>query len=162
MFHGLRFITLLVPPYSFIALGVILVVCILSLIFSLRINKIRIRQLKAENQNLFVTLFALFIISEVAMIITTILMMIYTNVIISPLSRVHSEWGLVTAQDYLNLVYYYVIYGVVYANLQFLSAFVLRKPLGNQFAGFFVCFSAFNTGIWVLGNMILGLLGIPY
>jgi len=162
MFHGLRFIFLIVPPYSLIALGVILVICILSLILSLRIHKIRVVEIHTKDQSLFATIIALLLFSEVAMVITTVVMMVFTNVAIGPLTSVHNEWGIAANHTYVQLISYYMVYGLIYANLQFPSAFVLRKPLGNQFAGFFVCFIAFNTGIWVLGNMILGLLGIPY
>jgi len=162
MFHGLRILYLIIPPYSLITLGIILVICILSLYFSLRMNKIHIRQIHTKDQNLVASVFALFIISEVAMVLTTVFMMVFTNVVVSPLTSVHNEWGIAANHTYIQLIYYYVIYGLVYANLQFISGFVLRKPLGEHFAGIFVCFLTFNTGIWVLGNMILGLLGIPY
>jgi hypothetical protein len=104
----------------------------------------------------------LVVISEVAMVLTTVFMMVFTNVVISPLTSIHNEWGIAANHTYIQLICYYVIYGLVYANLQFLSGFVLKKPLDEHFAGIFVCFLTFNTGIWVLGNMTLGLLGIPY
>ena len=162
MFHGFRILLLIMPPYSFITLGIILVICIISMLLSLRINRLRVTQLYNKQQSLLVTVVAILVISEIAMVITTVLMVVLTNVIVSPLSRVHSEWGLVAAQDYLNLLYYYAIYGFIYANLQFLSGFVFRKPLGNQFPSFFGIFLLFNTGIWVVGNLILGLLRIPH
>jgi hypothetical protein len=80
-------------------------------------------------------------------------------VFIGPLTAVYNEFGGISN---VVIVSYYVIYGLIYANLQFPSAFILRKAIGSQFAGFFVCFVGFNTGIWVTGNIILGLLGIPY
>jgi len=160
MFHGFHILGIIIPPYSFITLGVIFVISILSLFLSLKINKIRIKEIHTKDQSLLATVISLLFISEVAMVITTIFMLIFTNIVLSPLSGVHSEWGLVTYQDYINLVSYYVVYGLIYANLQVLSGFVFRKPLGNRIAPFFICFLTFNTGIWVFGNLILGLLGI--
>jgi len=162
MFHGFRMFFLIIPPYSFIALGIISFICILSLFLSLRINKMRMIQLQHKDQSFFATLVVLILISEVAMVVTAIFMLIFTNVVLGPLSGVHSEWGIVTYQDHINLISYYIVYGLIYANLQFLSAFVFRKPLGNRFAPLFVCYLTFNTGIWVSGNLILGLLGISY
>lgn len=162
MFHGFRMFLLIIPPYSLIALGIITFICILSLFLSLRINKMRMIQLQHKDQSIFATPVVLVLISEVAMVVTTIFMLIFTNVVLGPLSGVHSEWGLVTYRDHINLVSYYIIYGLIYANLQFLSVFVFRKPLGNRFALLFVCYLTFNTGIWVTGNLILVLLGIPY
>jgi len=162
VFHGLRMMFLIIPPHSLIALGVILIVCILSLILSTKICKIRSVDLKTKNHSFFGTVLELCLVAEVAMVITTIFMMVFTNVAIGPLTSVHNEWGIAANHTYVQLISYYVIYGLIYLNLQFPSAYILKRAIGNQFAGFFVCFIAFNTGIWVLGNMILGLLGIPY
>ena len=161
MFHGFRILLLIMPPYSFITLGIILVICIISMLLSLRINRLRVTQLYNKQQSLLVTVVAILVISEIAMVITTVLMVVLTNVIVSPLTSVHNEWGIAANHTYLNLILYYAVYGFIYANLQFLSAFVFRKPLGNQFPSFFGIFLLFNTGIWVVGNLILGLLGIP-
>ena len=162
MFHRLRILYLIIPPYSLVILGIILVICILSLFLSLWINKKKVIQLGNNQQSVLSTIFALFLISEVAMVITTLFMTAFTNIVIGPLTRVHNEWGIAANNAFVDLVAYYAIYGLIYANSQFLSAFVLRRPLGNRFAPFFVCFLTLNTGIWVIGNLILGLLGIPY
>ena len=162
MFHGLRILYLIIPPYSLATLGIILVICILSLFLSLWINKKKVIQLGNNQQSVLSTIFALFLISEVAMVITTLFMTAFTNIVIGPLTRVHYEWGIAANKAFVDLAAYYAIYGLIYANLQFLSAFVLKKPLGNRSATFFVCFLTLNTGIWVIGNLILGLLGIPY
>jgi hypothetical protein len=162
MFHGLRALFLIIPPNSLIALGVVLFICILSLFISATICKIRAREFQSKNHSLFGTILALFLVSEVAMVITTIWMLLFTNIAIGPLTRVHNEWGIAANNAYVDVVAYYIIYGLIYANLQFPSAFILRKAIGKNFAGFFVCFISFNSGIWVIGNMILGLLGIPY
>jgi len=162
MFHGLRMMFLIIPPYSFIAFGIIIAICIISFFLACRICNIRFGVWKENSASFFHIAIVLIVISEVAMVITTVFMLIFTNIVLGPLSGVHSEWGFVVYQDYLNVIFYYAIYGLVYANLQFPSAFVLKKAIGTQFAGFFVCFISFNTGIWVLGNLVLGLLGIPY
>jgi len=105
------------------------------------------------------TALKLFIVSETAVVVTTVIMFLLSAFILGPLTAVLNEFGGVSN---IVLISYYVIYGLIYLNLQFPSAYILKRAIGNQFAGFFVCFIAFNTGIWVIGNIISGLLGIPY
>ena len=158
MFHGLGALLIIIPPYSLYALGAVLIICILSLIVSARICKIRSADMQIKNYGWINTTFLLFIVSEVAVVVSTVLMVIISVIFIGPLTRVNNEFGGIPK---LDLFFYYVIYGLIYANLQFPSAFILKETVGNQFAGFFVCFCAFNTGIWVIANIVLGFLGIP-
>ena len=159
MFHNFGAILVISPPYSFYVLATNLLICILSLMLSVMICKIRSADLQTRSQNLVGTALILFIISEVALVITTVIMFLLSAIILGPLTAVLNEFG---GASSIVLVSYYVIYGLIYANLQFPSAFIFKKAVGDQFAGVFICFITINAGIWAIANMIIGLLGFPF
>lgn len=148
-----------VPPYSLYVFAAIIIFCTASIFLSVKICKINSTNIQTKSRNLIGTAVLVCIVSEVALVISTIIMALLPLVFMGPLTAVYNEFG---GTSNVVIVSYYVIYGLIYANLQFPSAFILKKAIGNQFVGFFVCFVGFNTGIWVTGNIILGLLGIPY
>ena len=159
MFHNFGAFLVIAPPYSFFVLIANVLICVFSFFLSFKICKIRFADLQIRNHKIIGSVLLLFIVSETAMVITTAVMFLLSAIFIGPLTAVLNEFGGVSN---IVLVSYYVIYGLIYANLQFLSAFIFRKMLGNQFAGFFVCFLTFNTGIWVFGNSIIAILGFPF
>ena len=153
MLHGLRIMFLIIPPYSFLALAAISVFCCASLQLAKNICKISSQELQTTNHSLIGTCFALILVSEIAMILSTLGMLYLTSMIPSPLSRVHSEWGIAYEKTYFELAAYYVVYGLVYASLQFPSAFILRKAVSKDFIKLFTYFCALNTGMWLMANL---------
>ena len=158
MLHGFRVLFLIIPPYSLIAFAGIIGFCYASLYLAKSICKISSQEIQTRNHSLIGTGFALVLVSEIAMVVSTLGMLYFTSIFPSPLSRVHSEWGIAYAKAYFELAAYYVVYGLFYAGLQFPSAFILKKTVGKEFVQLFVCFCALNTCMWLLANLVMAII----